>query len=333
MRKAFTLIELLVVITIIAVLIALLLPAVQSVRESARRSQCMNNLKQLGLALHGYESVQGCFPPGGESTDYTTKPPTTQFIDGAATLTRLLAFIEQSATYNNYNFSFEYNDTRGINTTSCSARVSIFTCPSSPNSGTYNGGADPQDPSGARYGRTDYGATVYTDIGRNVVSEDATPYRDRFSRADGMLANSMTPISTVTDGLSNTVLLGEDAGRDPYYISPYKEEYINSKITRPLTNLPTGQRRYWRWAEDDSAFGVSGQPNNKTRPDHEATPYETPPGALKTAGSNAGANDELFSFHNGGVNVLMGDGTVRLVKDTIELQTLRAMITRSGGEQ
>src|SRR6185437_3798780 len=95
-RSAFTLIELLVVIAIIAVLIALLLPAVQAAREAARRAQCTNNLKQLGLALHNYESTHGCFPPGGESTYVpSTGNPETQFVDGAwGTLARLLPFLE-----------------------------------------------------------------------------------------------------------------------------------------------------------------------------------------------------------------------------------------------
>jgi prepilin-type N-terminal cleavage/methylation domain-containing protein/prepilin-type processing-associated H-X9-DG protein len=336
-RNAFTLIELLVVIAIICILVGLLLPAVQAAREASRRAQCTGNLKQVGLALHNYESALNCLPPGGESTDYTTSPPSTQFVDGASTFTRLLGFIEQAAVFDAYNYSFDYNDTRGPNTTACGARLSAYVCPSSPNAGgVLNGVPDPGDPSGARYGRTDYGPTVYTDIDPRGLARPgappATPLRDPASRADGLLASNLTPVAAVRDGLSNTIMVGEDAGRDDYCLSPYLEQYVSAKKTRPLTFLPKGAKRYWRWACEDSAFGVSGTPNNKTRPDREEVPYSTPPGPLNTAGNGAGANDELFSFHPGNVNVLFGDGSVRTVKDGINPVILRALVTRKGGE-
>src|SRR5690242_11434296 len=101
LRPAFTLIELLVVIAIIAVLIALLLPAVQAAREAARRSQCTNNLKQMGLALLNYESAVGAFPPSGESTNFKANPPGTQFVDnGWSTLAHILPYMEGGAQFN-----------------------------------------------------------------------------------------------------------------------------------------------------------------------------------------------------------------------------------------
>ena len=346
-RSAFTLIELLVVIAIIAVLIALLLPAVQAAREAARRSQCTNNLKQMGLALHNYESTQQCFPPSGESTYYTSSPPLTQFYDGGwSTLARLLPFMEGGAQFNALNFSVAYNEAGGGNYTGASAVINIFLCPSSVHLSGQRDTGDPTDTIaqqfGKGYGYQDYGPTCYTDIdptGTNTGFSIATPYRNKAARADGLLKFSMTPIAAVTDGTSNTIAIGEDAGRDERFISPYIE--INAPNAAPNSGDPRGlgpygqsqPKRYWRWAEPDGAYGVSGQPNNKARPMNELQPWTlTGTGPLGTGGNNAGANDELFSFHSGGVNCLFGDGSVRFIKDSINIVTLRGIVTARGGE-
>ena len=193
-RSAFTLIELLVVIAIIAVLIALLLPAVQSAREAARRAQCTNNMKQLGLALFNYESSNGAFPPSGESTNFTPSPPATQFIDGDwSTLARILPYMEGVPSYNTLNFNiYEYNDAFGINLTGAATVVNVFLCPSSTRSP--DGGRDGVDPNDGGisaltggYGYTDYGATNHVDIDPNglttyATSFPATPFRNRSSQ-------------------------------------------------------------------------------------------------------------------------------------------------------
>ena len=135
-------------------------------------------------------------------------------------------------------------------------------------------------------------------------------------------------------------MIGEDAGRDPRYLSPYTEGYYdpNGDI-RPIIGLgpaPVGnlniRRRYWRWAEPDTSFGVSGQPNNKYRPSYELNAWTNPPTSGVTQGNNAGANDELFSFHPGGVNCLFGDGSVRFIKESINIVALRSLVTLKGGE-
>ena len=253
MRPAFTLIELLVVIAIIAVLIALLLPAVQSAREAARRAQCTNNLKQIGLALHNYENANGCFPPSGESTNYGssstfTITPTgpyarSQFVDGGwNALARILPFMEGNTSFNALNFNVDYNEATGMNFTGASTVISVYLCPSSATRQPFGGndGIDPNDAITSRifgrgYGYDDYGPTCYTDIDPyglmnnepDGVTYPATPYRNKASRADGLLKQGKTRIAECTDGLSNTFAVGEDAGRDPRYLSPYTEGYYD----------------------------------------------------------------------------------------------------------
>ncbi len=350
-RPAFTLIELLVVIAIIAVLISLLLPAVQSAREAARRAQCTNNMKQIGLALHNYESSNSSFPPSGESTYYQVPAgavPQSQFVDGNfSAFARLLPFMEGGSSFNAINFNVaEYNEATGMNFTGASTVFSVYLCPSSTRQP--DGGSDGIDPAdaitslfGRGYGYDDYGPTCYTDIdptGTLTGYSLATPYRNKASRADGLLKQGKTRIAECTDGLSNTIAIGEDAGRDPRYISPYTEGVVIN-VYQFITTPPPGElgpadgytnkRRYWRWAEADTAFGVSGSPNNKYRPMYEVTSWAA---TGVTAGNNAGANDELFSFHPGGINCLFGDGSVHFIKDSINVVTLRSLVTLKGGE-
>jgi prepilin-type N-terminal cleavage/methylation domain-containing protein/prepilin-type processing-associated H-X9-DG protein len=351
-RGGFTLIELLVVIAIIGVLIALLLPAVQAAREAARRAQCTNNLKQLGLALHNYESANGAFPPAGKAINLATNPPSVTFPDtGFSANARLLSYMEGGSQYNALNFSYEYNDASGGNFTGASAVINIFICPSAVRSGGGTRDSVTGDPNAsafektqaAGYGYADYAPSVYTDI--NVVNGVATPgpnygtpavpYRNKATAAKGLLKDGKTTIAEIVDGTSNTIAIIECAGRDERFVSQYLEQYYlgvgGPAITRGAgpAGAPSARHRFWRWADPGNAFGTSGQPNNLGQPTNEGVPWPT---STNSAGDQAGQNEEPFSYHSGGVNALFGDGSVRFVKSTVNLAAFRSILTLAGGE-
>jgi prepilin-type N-terminal cleavage/methylation domain-containing protein/prepilin-type processing-associated H-X9-DG protein len=336
-RRGFTLIELLVVIAIIAILIGLLLPAVQKVREAANRMKCTNNLKQIGLALHNYESALGYFPTSGEGNNPSLNGT---WMDYQSTFTQILPYIEQDNIGRQILQGRRYNDP-GHNSV-FKNKVSIFLCPS-------NGVSQP-DP--LTYGQTDYMPVAYTDI------DPTTGIRNSATRANGLLTLhygadpaisvpsgvDLTPYYTkmsprtfggVLDGTSNTVAIIEDAGKNHESVAPFMLSNYTDNCNGCVDKSPTGRRNNYRWGEPDNGNGVSG-PHNDTvnkiaRINNNATP-KGGPSSCPWSTNNCGPNDEPFSFHTGGVNAVFGDGHVQFLRDSINAQTLRAICTADGGE-
>jgi prepilin-type N-terminal cleavage/methylation domain-containing protein len=362
-RPAFTLIELLVVIAIIAVLVGLLLPAVQKVREAAARSSCSNNLKQLGLALHTYESANGYFPTSGEGPNAGN-----QFsaFDTVSAYVQVLPHVEQDNAYHMMNESYRYNDGRWPgNQTAAKTTIKLLLCPSNP---LYR-----DDPQG--YGQCDYMPVAYTDIvpygdplgsGQPPGSRDTEPPGSRKYRTAGFLTlhyevatengpstldpnanymrtlyNRRSPrrVTEVTDGTSNTVAIIEDVGKShESYILPGGGNMLAKYFDfnpNGVDKSPTGRSNNYRWAEPDIANGVSGPDhdtvNTQARLNNNATPRGGPASCPWYA-NNCGPNDEPFSFHTGGCLSVFGDGHVQFVRDSIDPFTLRALCTPTGGE-
>src|SRR5882724_8799119 len=209
-RSGFTLIELLVAVAIIALLIALILPAVQQAREAARRAQCSNNLRQIGLALHNYESQWGMFPT-------STRPiPAQPVSKQAATLVRILPFLEQGGLFQGYDFSVPWFD--GPNPALIRTQLAVFQCPSTPDSSRLDtklitaGGVSFSGPRAcADYAPLEGVGSLLTGTGLVDPQSQGSP---------GALQVNFTQsgIADIIDGTSSTLLMAEDAGRPVWYI-------------------------------------------------------------------------------------------------------------------
>jgi prepilin-type N-terminal cleavage/methylation domain-containing protein len=297
-RRAFTLIELLVVIAIIAILIALLLPAVQQAREAARRSQCVNNLKQLGLALHNYHDSHLVFPPGWIGV--AANAANTQGNSGFAWGTHILPYVDQAPLYQQLNFNVSCYAVPQ-NQPALNAILPVFRCPSDPGANVWTmfEEANPSNPL-ARLPNANYVASFGTEGYEDLCDPDPL-YPALQCTGDGVFFhNSRVRMGDLTDGSSNTIFVGEH----------------RTDTSAPV--LAVGPPWYSTWVgyvvdgEEPAArfLGVSDH-----TPNHPSLHI-----------------DDYHSWHVGGTHFLFGDGRVRFLTENVDINLYKAITTRAQGE-
>lgn len=322
-NRGFTLIELLVVIAIIAVLIALLLPAVQQAREAARRSQCKNNLKQLGLGIHNYAETFNTLTPA-----YILSIPPSPIINAQSMGVLLLPYIDQAPLYNQYNcgvpsineaVAFGYPAAViASNIQKISTVLPVFLCPSTPGGNKiYSGGA-------AFLGtnltwtaaQSDYSVTtgVYNTFASIAYSGNPGGQRNGALQVAGT-GGGDSRIASVTDGMSNTFLLGERVGGTTIYNARRQDQGLPASLTQSngggWGDFLNGEN-WLQGALFDGTLNPGGGP--------------CPINCTNANGYG------YYSFHSGGAHFLMGDGAVRFVSSNIAASTLAGLITRGKGE-
>lgn len=290
--RAFTLIELLVVIAIIAVLIALLLPAVQQAREAARRSQCKNNLKQIGLALHNYHETHSVLPPGG-----TTCNPCAAYssgINGHNFTADILPFMDQGTIYNKLNwripgYAYYFSSLDAAHEAAVATVLPAYVCPSSttPTFWQYN-------PPTCFFRQA---VSHYAGIGGSINY----PYNGTtISRAGTFFKNSKIGLRDMTDGSSNVMVVGEYSGLAKGQTKDMAMNQVNPNV-------------WYGFYDNDSS----------TYNSYKTITY-APNLYWQGTGSPIGTsvhNQSLKSQHVGGIHALMGDGAVRFLNENINIQT------------
>jgi prepilin-type N-terminal cleavage/methylation domain-containing protein len=345
-RPAFTLIELLVVIAIIAILIALLLPAVQSAREAARRAACINNLKQVGLAMLNFESSRQVLPPTWAISTPLLKPPYQQVdltnmalvgpdiyeppcpspigevcnnpIDVQTWVTICLPYFEQGSIYNAYNISQSFS--APVNTTMVGTQLNFMICPSAPDG--YRSAAYTDALSQAFFGANwsvnlaagDY--AVDDGVNSSWMDKNNVPHPAGVDTR-GLLHGNVAPrMASITDGTSNTIMVSEDAGRPQFWLNgrliPDGTPTASLGIGEGGTTIYTNEGSGWGWADYNSEFYTDGDGSRQH--------------------TNWSSNNEVYAFHPGGANHVFADGSVHFIKQSAAPATFVALISPSGGE-
>jgi len=327
-RRGFTLIELLVVIAIIAILIALLLPAVQQAREAARRTQCRNNMKQLGLALHNYHDVHITMPFGYY---VVTSPPLLSSTWGI----QILPFIDQDPLYKQHDHNVPSFDQAGAlgfpaaavqqNLQNIQTKLAMFLCPSAPGDEVYqatipaNAGGPGVPPFDLTWmgAKSDYCiATGVRGIFANTAyAGNAGGSREGAIQPGGVFGDANNKFRNISDGMSNTILVGERVGGATIYRKGVADSALSAAY---------GPSNGGGWADILNGehwlrgSGYDGMPVGDGGP----------------CGINCTnlRGDGFYSFHPGGANFLLGDGSVRFVSENVAAIILAGLITRSKGE-
>ena len=315
-RVAFTLVELLVVIAIIGVLVALLLPAVQAARESARRMQCTNNLKQMGLGLHNFHDTNKVFPA---ARDQLPNSPALGTLWLASWAPHVFPYIEQQGLYQLYRFDRTWDDasTNAAPNGVITKNVPTFNCPSAPARNT-------RPPNNQR-ANIDYAPTSERQFPNpflNATQSSAVSQSD--PNYIGVLGHNVLvavnpPVmrlanrrmATITDGTSNTFLLAECAGQNTYW-------WMGKRQATTVSNGP--------WGQPNARLQIGGcDPSNPNYP--TGTNNQAGPKAI-----NCINHKEIYAFHPSGANVLMADGSVRHMQSNLDLNVAVALLTRERGE-
>jgi prepilin-type N-terminal cleavage/methylation domain-containing protein/prepilin-type processing-associated H-X9-DG protein len=376
-RSGFTLIELLVVIAIIAVLIGLLLPAVQKVREAAARTKCQNNLHQMVLATHNYESTNGFLPPQSG----TVKVNGSYYSNDASPQALILPFIDQSSKYSQFDFNWlTWNDTDpptqmqrnfgpdglGINFHARSQDIAIYMCPSDPSERQRPSSNDTTDDNGPFQGRLNYlgcgGTTMWGiyDVSGTVARNGAGVFSLTTPRAAKQMAKGF-PLVGISDGTSNTALWGEvmrSTAVWPYQgirtntvviLDPSVDTTADSPTDVDARSLPSCAAGGANWY---ASISYAGLQFSRPLPATTFYTHTLPPNWNRTTGNpstqqyNCGVDSPnpsslrcplcmhiaASSYHSGGVNIGMADGSVRFVTDNIAFSTWQALGTRAAGD-